>query len=83
MEQIPAALRPNFLLQQRMSFAATIETPHGLTQAEIRILYLLPDNGTLTPILSLVRLGRGKMMGVDHNRDQEWVGASTAFSPGR
>jgi hypothetical protein len=83
LEQIPAALRPNFLLQQRMSFAATIETPHGLTQAEIRILYLLPDNGTLTPILSLVRLGRGKMMGVDHNRDQEWVGASTAFSPGR
>jgi len=26
-----------------------------------------------------VRLGRGKMMGVDHNRNQEWVGASAAF----
>ena len=22
---------------------------------------------------------RGKMMGVDHNRDMEWVGASSAF----
>jgi hypothetical protein len=29
----------------------------------------------------LVRLGRGKMMGVDHNRDLEWVGASAAFYP--
>jgi len=30
---------------------------------------------------SLVRLGRGQMMGVDHNKGQSWVGASAAFSP--
>ena len=82
LEAIPASERGGYLLQQRMSFVPTIETPHGLTQAEIRILYLWPDEGTLTPALSLVRLGRGKMMGVDHNRDQEWVGASAAFFPG-
>jgi hypothetical protein len=64
-----------------MRFEHTIETPHGLTQAEIRILYLWPDHGALTPVLSLVRLGRGKMMGVDHNKNQEWVGASAAFFP--
>ncbi len=64
-----------------MHFEPTIDTPHGLTQAEIRILYLWPDAGTLTPALSLVRLGRGKMMGVDHNKDQQWVGASAAFFP--
>ena len=81
LEAIPAARRPDFLLQQRMHFVPTIETPHGLTQAEIRILYLWPDGGSLTPVLSLVRLGRGKMMGVDHNRNQEWVGASAAFFP--
>jgi len=79
--QIPVARRADFLLQQRMSFVPTIETPHGLTQAEIRILYLWPDNASLTPVLSLVRLGRGKMMGVDHNKNQEWVGASAAFFP--
>ncbi len=78
---IPPAKRSEFLLQQRMRFEHTIETPWGLTQAEIRILYLWPDGGSLTPALSLVRLGRGKMMGVDHNRDQEWVGASAAFFP--
>ena len=81
LEAIPARERRGYLLQQRVSFVPTIETPHGPTQAEIRILYLWPDRGTLTPALSLVRLGRGKMMGVDHNKNQQWVGASAAFFP--
>jgi hypothetical protein len=81
LEAIPTARRNEFLLQQRMRFEHTIETPWGMTQAEIRILYLWPDAGSLTPALSLVRLGRGKMMGVDHNRNREWVGASAAFYP--
>jgi len=79
LETIPEGERGNYLLQERMHFVPTIETPHGLTQAEVRILYLWPDGGELNPALPLVRLGRGKMMGVDHNRDKEWVGASAAF----
>jgi hypothetical protein len=81
LENIPADERSGYLLQQRMRFAPTIATPYGPTQAEFRILYLWPDGGRLTPALSLVRLGRGKMMGVDHNRNQQWVGASAAFFP--
>lgn len=81
LESIPANRRSDYLLQQRMRFEHTIDTPCGMTQAEIRILYLWPDDGVLTPALPLVRLGRGKMMGVDHNRNQEWVGASAAFFP--
>jgi hypothetical protein len=81
LQAVPADERHNFLLQQRMHFVPNIETPHGLTQAEIRILYLWPDGGDLTPAISLVRLGRGKMMGVDHNKNQEWVGASAALFP--
>lgn len=79
LEVIPEDQRADFLVQQRMHFVPTIRTPHGLTQAEIRILYLWPDGGELTPALALVRLGRGKMMGVDHNQNKEWVGASAAF----
>jgi len=79
LESIAMQDRPNYLLQQRMHFVPTIETPHGMTQAEIRILYVWPDGGELTPMIPLVRLGRGKMMGVDHNRDLEWVGAAAAF----
>ena len=76
---IPAKERRQYLLQERVKFEPVIRTPEGMTQAEIRILYLWPDGGKLTPAISLVRLGRGKMMGVDHNRNQEWVGASAAF----
>ncbi len=78
---IPAADRAGYLLQERVMFEPVIDTPAGPTQAEIRILYGWPDRGQLTPLLSLVRLGRGSMMGVDHNRNQSWVGASSAFFP--
>jgi hypothetical protein len=78
---IPSRERRNYLLQQRVSFESVIDTPHGPTQPEIRILYLWPDGGRLEPVLPLIRLGRGRMMGVDHNRDLEWVGASAAFQP--
>jgi hypothetical protein len=81
LEAIPKPQRHEYLLQQRVRFEPVIDTPHGLTQPEVRILYLWPDGGAMEPVLSLVRLGRGKMMGVDHNRDQEWVGGSAAFYP--
>jgi hypothetical protein len=81
LEAIPAERRGDYLLQQRMTFVPTIDTPHGITQAEFRILYIWPDGEKLTATLSLVRLGRGKMMGVDHNKNQAWVGASAAFFP--
>jgi hypothetical protein len=78
---IPPADRPLYLLQERVAFEPVIDTPHGPTQAEIRIMYLWPDGGALQPAIALVRLGRGLMMGVDHNRDQEWVGSSAALTP--
>ncbi len=81
LEAIPLGQRRDYLVQQRMRFEPTIVTPYGLTQAEIRILYMWPDGDRLTPAIVLVRLGRGKMMGVDHNRDQLWVGGSAAFYP--
>jgi hypothetical protein len=81
LQSIAESQRGEYLLQERVHFEPTIETPFGPTQAEIRILYLWPDGGDMDPVLSLIRLGRGKMMGVDHNRDQQWVGASAAFCP--
>jgi hypothetical protein len=72
--------RRNYLLQQRMHFEPAIATPFGPTQAEIRVLYVWPDGAAdMVPMTSLVRLGRGLMMGVDHNRNQQWVGGSAAL----
>lgn len=78
---IPASERRNYILQEKVAFAPVIETPHGATQAEIRIMYIWPEGEKLQPVLPLVRMGRGKMMGVDHNRNLEWVGASAALWP--
>jgi len=78
-DAIPAELRPHYMLQERMRFEPVIATPHGMTQAEIRIMYVWPEGGELTPVLPLLRMGRGIMMGVDHNHNLEWVGGSAAL----
>jgi hypothetical protein len=76
---IPADQRHHYILQRRMRFEPVIETPAGITQAEIRIMYVWPEDGEITPVLPLLRMGRGIMMGVDQNRNLEWVGGSAAL----
>jgi len=76
---IPAEERKDWLLQEKVTFDPVIETPEGPTQAEIRVMYLWPEEGQLTPVMNLVRMGRGRMMGVDQNRDQKWVGGSAGL----
>lgn len=74
---IPEDQRRHYILQERLTFEPVIETPHGPTQAEIRIMYVWVNR--LRAVLPLVRMGRGKMMGVDHNKGLRWVGASAAL----
>ena len=79
LQAIPAEDRGNYLLQQRVSFEPVVATPFGMTQVEVRIMYLWPDKGGLQAVQTLTRLGRGAMMGVDHNRDRQWVGGSAGL----
>jgi hypothetical protein len=74
---IPEAERAQWILQERLEFVPVIETPHGATKAEVRIMYIWDRE--LLPVLVIMRLGRGAMMGVDHNKDMEWVGSSAAL----
>ncbi len=76
---IPADKRPYYILQERMHFEPVIETPFGGTKAEVRVMYVWLDE--LTPVLTIIRMGRGLMMGVDHNKNMEWVGASAGLYP--
>ena len=78
-DAIPAAERHNYIVQERLRFEPVINTPHGMTQMETRIMYVWPDGGELTPVLPLMRMGRGMMMGVDHNRDLQWVGGTAGL----
>jgi hypothetical protein len=75
---IPHDQRCQYILQERLSFEHVIDTPHGWTQAEVRVMYVWTDR--LRAVLPLIRMGRGKMMGVDHNKGLRWVGASAGFA---
>lgn len=75
---IPPGDRDKYLLQERVAFTPSIETPHGPTQVEVRVMYVWTDR--LRPVLPLLRMGRGRMMGVAHNRGLAWVGASAGFA---
>jgi hypothetical protein len=74
---IPAEKRGDYILQERMNFEPVIATPFGLTKAEVRVMYVWLDK--LTPVLTIIRTGRGMMMGVDQNKNMEWVGASAGL----
>lgn len=75
---IPRDERQHYILQERIAFAPVIDTPHGATQAEIRVMYVWTDR--LRPVIPLIRMGRGRMMGVAHNKGLRWVGASAGFT---
>jgi hypothetical protein len=77
LDAIPKEKRGDYILQEKMNFAPVIETPHGATKAEIRIMYIWVEK--LLPVMTIVRMGRGLMMGVDHNKNMEWVGSSAGF----
>jgi len=78
-DAIPAEKRAQYILQERMHFEPVIETPFGGTKAEVRVMYVWLEQ--LQEVLTIIRMGRGLMMGVDHNKNMAWVGASAGLYP--
>ena len=76
-DAVPADRRSQYILQERLHFEPVIETPFGGTKVEVRVMYVWVDE--LLPVLTILRMGRGLMMGVDHNRNMEWVGSSAGL----
>jgi hypothetical protein len=74
---IPREQRSQYILQERVNFEPVVETPFGSNKTEVRIMYIWLDE--LQPVMTIIRMGRGLMMGVDHNRNMEWVGSSAGF----
>ncbi len=65
----------------KIDYAPVLETPDGnAVKVEIRMMFLRPDDEP-QPILAqnLVRLSRGKMLGVNFNKNLTWVGSSIAL----
>ena len=70
----------NWILQRKVKYADIIKTPDVPAKAEIRIFYFW-EKGKQRPIAvnNLVRLSKGKMIGVRYNMDKDWVGGSMAY----
>ena len=74
---VPPAKRSQYLLQERVDFVPVIETPEGKAKIEVRIMYIWLDE--MKAVNTIVRMGRGSQMGVDHNKNLDWVGGSAGF----
>lgn len=71
--------KSNYILQKKVEYASLIQTPDGMAKAEIRMMYIWNDKPML--VNNLLRTSKGKMMGVDFNKNQTWIGSNTIFHP--
>ena len=71
----------NYILQQKVKYEPCITDTKGEgIKCEIRMLYIWPENAKNPKLVTnLARLSKGKMIGVDFNKDFDWVGGSGAF----
>ena len=81
---VPEPERGGWLLQEKITYAEAIRAPASEggfgVKAEVRVMMIRdPGEDRLRTVLPLVRLSRGKLLGVDHNRDLRWVGASVGL----
>ena len=83
MEKLAALARPRaWILQRKVNYAAFVPTPDGAkSKAELRMMFLWPEDGEPVLVNNLVRMSQGKMMGVDFNKEKTWVGSSIALHP--
>ncbi len=73
--------KENFLIQRKVKYEPIIEDPEGnLIKTEIRMLFAWEDSASRpTLVTNLARLSRGEMIGVNFNKNFDWVGGSCAF----
>jgi len=80
---IPASERHGWCLQEKIAYAPSLAAADGGgVKVEIRMMFYRPEGESRLVLgLNLCRLSRGKMLGVDFNKDFTWVGSSVALRP--
>jgi hypothetical protein len=83
-DNVPADQRDGWLLQEKITYHPGIPMPDGNgVKAEVRMMFLRgPKQKAPELCLNLVRLSRGKMLGVDQNKNLTWVGGSIGLFDG-
>lgn len=70
----------DWLLQRKIEYAPVVETLDVPAKAEVRMMFVWKD-GRPRLVNNLVRLSKGKMMGVDFNKNKTWVGGTLGYHP--
>ncbi len=80
---IPEGERRNWVLMEKIAYdPCLLAADGGGVKVEVRMMFFRPDDASgMTLGLNLCRLSRGKMLGVDFNKDFTWVGSSVALRP--
>lgn len=72
--------KSNYILQKKVVYEPVLKSPNDPVKVEIRMLMLWPDKEPKPIVINnLVRLSKGKMIGVKYNKDKDWVGGSVGF----
>lgn len=80
LDAIPAEQRSGYLLQRKVTYEPVIQSPDGLVKSEIRMLFIWPKTDDRPTLLTnLSRLSRGEMIGVNFNKNKDWVGGTVCF----
>lgn len=78
LHQIPIEEYPNFILQKKVEYAPLIRTLDEPAKIEVRVM-LVRQESDYSCVNFLIRLSKGKMIGVDFNKNKTWVGSSAAL----
>ena len=66
-----------YILQKKVNYIPVVQSPDGKVKAEVRVLCVWrKEDKSPTLLCNLVRLSRGKMIGVKFNKDKDWVGGT-------
>lgn len=82
-ENVPEEQRSKWILQKKITYEPALPMPDGTgVKGEVRMMFLrAPHEPTPRLVLNLVRLSRGKMLGVDQNKNLTWVGGTVGMWP--
>ena len=69
-----------WILQEKVNYANCIETPTGPAKTELRLFYFWDEEKQqYIATMNHARLSKGKMIGVNYNKNATWVGGSLAY----
>ncbi len=77
---IPEGEKPNYILMEKVQYEPLVQTLDVPAKVEIRLLTVCnSETNRLEVLTNLVRLSKGKMMGVDFNKNKTWVGGTLGY----